>query len=288
MVAWARRPPARLTNQDPCSQCRRGRKDAPVASLRPPLAGQAGGRGPALARSPPSARSRKKGDILIADRAYDTNAIRATVTERGAWANNPTEVHPQRHVPVQPHGSTDSGTSSSVLQSKSSTSAGLGNPVRPLARNFLAALKARCDPDMACCEKMSPHPKAGERYRVASEAEGHGEARRDLNAIARRCHGIRRVPAGEREGSPRPNAVRNSARLGEEIGRLQWQVPPCRRCNMTKSPKSRGSGEQHAGECPRNDGAQHEERDEPRRDPAEDRDDGQAPEADRSASKRPP
>jgi len=30
-----------------------------------------------------------KGAILIADRAYDTNAIRATVTERGAWANIP-------------------------------------------------------------------------------------------------------------------------------------------------------------------------------------------------------
>lgn len=33
-----------------------------------------------------------KGAILIADRAYDTNAIRATVTERGAWANIPPRV----------------------------------------------------------------------------------------------------------------------------------------------------------------------------------------------------
>lgn len=30
-----------------------------------------------------------QGAILIADRAYDTNAIRATLTERGAWANIP-------------------------------------------------------------------------------------------------------------------------------------------------------------------------------------------------------
>ena len=33
-----------------------------------------------------------RGAILIADRAYDTNAIRATVAERGAWANIPPRV----------------------------------------------------------------------------------------------------------------------------------------------------------------------------------------------------
>ncbi|WP_029032059.1 IS5 family transposase, partial [Salinarimonas rosea] len=33
-----------------------------------------------------------KGAILVADRAYDTNAIRATMAERGAWANIPPRV----------------------------------------------------------------------------------------------------------------------------------------------------------------------------------------------------
>jgi len=33
-----------------------------------------------------------RGAILIADRAYDTNAIRATMAERGAWANIPPRV----------------------------------------------------------------------------------------------------------------------------------------------------------------------------------------------------
>lgn len=33
-----------------------------------------------------------RGAILIADRAYDANAIRATMAERGAWANIPPRV----------------------------------------------------------------------------------------------------------------------------------------------------------------------------------------------------
>jgi transposase len=33
-----------------------------------------------------------RGAILIADRAYDTNAIRAAMAERGAWANIPPRV----------------------------------------------------------------------------------------------------------------------------------------------------------------------------------------------------
>ena len=33
-----------------------------------------------------------RGATLIADCAYDTNAIRAAVAERGAWANNPPRV----------------------------------------------------------------------------------------------------------------------------------------------------------------------------------------------------
>ena len=33
-----------------------------------------------------------RGATLIADRAYDTNAIRATLAERGAWANIPPRI----------------------------------------------------------------------------------------------------------------------------------------------------------------------------------------------------
>ena len=40
-----------------------------------------------------------KGAILIADRAYDTNAIRATMAERGAWANIPPRVNRKGSFP---------------------------------------------------------------------------------------------------------------------------------------------------------------------------------------------
>lgn len=33
------------------------------------------------------------GDILLADRAYDSNAIRSLATERGAWANIPAKTN---------------------------------------------------------------------------------------------------------------------------------------------------------------------------------------------------
>ena len=35
----------------------------------------------------------RKGDILLADRAYDSNAIRKIVEEKGAWANIPAMRH---------------------------------------------------------------------------------------------------------------------------------------------------------------------------------------------------
>ena len=39
------------------------------------------------------------GSIVIADRAYDTNAIRDHTTHRGAWANIPPRVHRKRTFP---------------------------------------------------------------------------------------------------------------------------------------------------------------------------------------------
>ena len=51
-------------------------------------AGQAGD-APAAEQMPPVVA---RGATLMADRAYDTNAIRAAVAERGAWANIPPRV----------------------------------------------------------------------------------------------------------------------------------------------------------------------------------------------------
>ena len=50
-----------------------------------------------------------EGQILLADRAYDSDALRAAMTDRGAWAN----IKPMpRRVNIQPSapGSTDTGT----------------------------------------------------------------------------------------------------------------------------------------------------------------------------------
>jgi transposase len=52
------------------------------------------------------------GNILLAERAYDSDALRQTLAERGAWAN----VKPmpnRRTFPSSAHSCTDTATSSS-------------------------------------------------------------------------------------------------------------------------------------------------------------------------------
>jgi transposase len=61
------------------------------------------------------------GNILLADRAYDSDALRQTLAERGAWAN----VKPmpnRRNVPAFSSFLTATATSSSASLTSSSTS----------------------------------------------------------------------------------------------------------------------------------------------------------------------
>jgi transposase len=61
-----------------------------------------------------------EGDILLADKGYDSNAIRAKAAERGAWANIPPKAN--RKGSHSPAGSTGNEISWSGSSTGSSTS----------------------------------------------------------------------------------------------------------------------------------------------------------------------
>jgi transposase len=97
------------------------------------------------------------GTTLIADRAYDTNAIRDLAAERGAWANIPprsirkgcfsfsTWVYRQRNLVER--------FFNQVKQFR-----GLATRYDRNPENYLAALQARRSPHLACRD-IRPHPK---------------------------------------------------------------------------------------------------------------------------------
>ena len=94
------------------------------------------------------------GATLIADRAYDTDAIRELASERGAWANIPPRsirkgsfafsscIYRQRNL---------------VERFFNQTVPRSGDARRPATRELPRLSPARCRPYLACSD-MSPHP----------------------------------------------------------------------------------------------------------------------------------